>query len=240
MSLLEVCVDDAAGLSAALHGGADRIELCSSLGLGGLTPSAGLMQEAAGLGIPVIALIRPRAGDFVYDAAEERVMQRDIEQAARLGLAGVAIGALSRDGGLDVSMLRRLAGQAAGLQLTLHRAFDLVRDPHGGLEQAVELGFTRILSSGGAPTAAAGAARLAELVGQSRGRIGILAGSGVHAGNVAALLASTGVQEVHASCRGPAVDGDPGLVAFGFAAPDNRPTSADVVRALKRCVEAHR
>lgn len=233
MSVLEVCVDDAAGLEAAVQGGADRIELCSSLDIGGVTASAGLMAEAGKLALPVVALIRPRGGGFVYSAAEERVMQRDIELAAELGLAGVAIGALTPAGALDLAMLRRLAWRAEGLQLTLHRAFDLVRDPAAALEEAIALGFHRVLTSGGALKAPAGAAQLAALVAQSRGRIRILAGSGITPQNVAELVSTTGVDEVHASCRAAEADPAPELVAFGFAGPSGRATSAAVVRELK-------
>ncbi|MCV2370475.1 copper homeostasis protein CutC [Roseateles oligotrophus] len=239
MSLLEVCVDDVAGLNAAIQGGADRIELCSSLAIGGLTPSAGLMAEASHHSVPVVALIRPRSGGFLYSAAEERVMLRDIELAAELGLAGVAIGALTREGSLDLAMLGRLARRAEGLQLTLHRAFDLVRDQTTALEEAISLGFHRILSSGGAPSAPAGAAQLASLVEQSRSRIQILAGSGINSENVAELLFSTGVQEVHASCRTLELEPAPELLAFGFAGPSCRATSAMVVRALKLCILEH-
>ena len=238
--LLEVCVDDVAGLNAAIEGGADRIELCSSLDLGGVTPSAGLMAEAARSGIPVIALIRPRAGGFVYTEAEERVMLHDIELAAELGLAGVAIGALNDDGHLDFALLERLAARAAGLQLTLHRAFDLVPDQVEALEQAIKLGFHRVLTSGGVVHASAGAAQLAALVAQSRGRIRILAGSGITPDNVGALLAAAGVHELHASCRAPGAEPAPELLAFGFAAASrSRHTSAAVVRDLKQRLLAH-
>jgi len=241
MSLLEVCVDDVAGLEAAVQGGADRIELCSSLAVGGLTASAGLMAEAGKLAVPVVALIRPRGGGFVYSAAEERVMLRDIELAAEQGLAGVAIGALTGERRLDLAMLRRLAWHAGGLQLTLHRAFDLVRDPAAALEEAVALGLHRILTSGGALKAPDGAAQLASLVEQSRGRIRILAGSGIDAENAQALLSSTGVHEVHASCRAVGDEPAPELVAFGFAGPSpGRATSAAAVRELKRAILQHR
>jgi len=236
MRLLEVCVDTVEGLQAALQGGADRVELCSSLATGGVTPSAGLMALAAQLPIPVIALIRPRPGGFVYGEAEARVMLRDIELAVELGCAGVALGALTDEGRLDLPLLHRLARRAQGLELTLHRAFDLVLDPIAALEAAVELGFHRILTSGGAPTAAAGAARLATLVEQSRGRIRILAGGGITPGNVNGLLASTKVHEVHASCRDMAVAPSPDLVAFGFAETAVRATSATRVRELKNCL----
>jgi copper homeostasis protein len=239
MRLLEVCVDDVAGLEAAVQGGADRIELCSSLEVGGLTASAGLMAEAGKLAVPVVALIRPRGGGFVYSEAEVRVMLRDIDLAAELGLAGVAIGALTSERTLDLAMLRRLAWHAEGLQLTLHRAFDLVRDPAAALEEAIALGFHRVLTSGGALKAPAGAAQLASLVERSRGRIRILAGSGITAGNVQELLSSTGVHEVHASCRVADVESSPELVAFGFAGPSGRATSATAVRELKRALLEH-
>lgn len=239
MHLLEVCVDDVAGLEAAIQGGADRIELCSSLSLGGVTPSAGLMALAAHLPIPVIALIRPRAGSFVYSEAEERVMLRDIELAAELGLAGVALGALTREGQLDLPMLQRLARRAQGLQLTLHRAFDLVPDPTTALEEIIGLGFHRILTSGAALTASAGAAQLALLVERSRGRIQILAGGGIGPQNVSQLLQSTRVREVHASCRGAASESAADLVAFGFAAGPARLTSTTLIRDLKTRLQRH-
>lgn len=234
--LLEVCVDDIAGLDAAQQGGADRIELCSSLGCGGLTPSAGLMAEAATRNLPVIALIRPRSGGFVYSEAEARIMLRDIALAAELGLAGVAIGALTPERQLDRPQLERLIRAADGrLQLTLHRAFDLVRDPGAALEVAIALGFQRVLTSGGAPSAMAGCAQLAALVRQSQGRIRILAGSGIRPDNVAALLAASGVHEVHASCRMPASEAPAAeLLEFGFCEALVRVTSSDEVQALRR------
>lgn len=234
--LLEVCVDDIAGLEAAQRGGADRIELCSSLGCGGLTPWAGLMAEAATRSLPVIALIRPRSGGFVYSEAEARVMLHDIALAADLGLAGVAIGALTPERQLDRPLLERLIRASDGrLQLTLHRAFDLVREPSDALETAIALGFQRVLTSGSAPTAAAGAAQLAALVRQSQGRIRILAGSGIRPENVAALLAASGVPEVHASCRAPAREApDAELLALGFSEAQAWLCSADTVRAMQQ------
>ncbi len=238
--LLEVCVDDIAGLDAAQQGGADRIELCSNLGCGGLTPSAGLMAEAATRSLPVIALIRPRSGGFVYSEAEARIKLRDIDLAAKLGLAGVAIGALTPERQLDRPLLERLIRAADGrLQLTLHRAFDLVREPAAALKTAIALGFQRVLTSGGAPSAMAGSAQLAALVQQSQGRIRILAGSGIHPDNVAALLAATGVHEVHASCRLPASEAPAAeLLEFGFSEALSRQTSAEEVRAMQQQISS--
>jgi copper homeostasis protein len=148
--LLEVCVDTAEGLEAAIAGGADRIELCSSLGEGGLTPSAGLMALAGRQGVPVRAMIRPRAGDFTFDAAEVAVMCGDIRAARDAGLAGVVIGALDAAGALDRAVLEGLMAAASGMGVTLHRAVDLLPSPREAVEVARALGIDTILTSGGA------------------------------------------------------------------------------------------
>ncbi len=229
--ILEVCVDSAAGLAAAVDGGADRIELCTALALGGLTPSPGAISEAAGCGVPVMAMIRPRAGDFVWSEAELAVMEADICAARVAGLAGVVLGASLPDGRLDVTALRRLAGAAAGMDLTLHRCFDLVPDMSVALEEAVGLGFRRILTSGGARTAAEGAPVIGALVRQAARRIGLMAGAGVTAA-VAPVLLAQGVRELHGSCaENVAVSVKVSEMGFGPAA--ERRTSAALVRALR-------
>ena len=139
--ILEVCVDDADGLAAAIAGGADRIELCSALGVGGLTPTRGFMQLAARSPIPVNAIIRPRIGGFVYSDDEAAIMIADIEAACEAGLAGVVVGASRSDGTLDRAVLERLIKAAATLDVTLHRAFDLVPDFDAAVEMAIDLGF---------------------------------------------------------------------------------------------------
>jgi len=199
-----------------------------------------LMAEAATRSLPVIALIRPRSGGFVYSEAEARVMLRDIALAAELGLAGVAIGALTTERQLDRPLLERLIRAADGhLQLTLHRAFDLVREPSAALETAIALGFQRVLTSGGAPSAWAGCAQLAALVRQSQCRIRILAGSGIRPDKVAALLAATGAHEVHASCRLPASEAPAAeLLEFGFCEALSRQTSAEEVRAMQQQISS--
>lgn len=236
MTRLEVCVDDAAGVGAAVAGGADRIELCSSLSVGGLTPSAGLMALAARGTLPAIALIRPHDRSFSYTGADEAVMHRDVELAAASGLAGVAIGALTSAGDLDRPLLERLArrAQGLGLELTLHRAFDLVHAPEEALETAIELGFARVLTSGGMPSAPAGSTRLAALIRQAQGRICVMPGGGVRPGNVIELLRTTGASDVHASCREPAPMPNPTWAAFGFSGPTHATTSERAVRELKR------
>ncbi len=215
--LLEVCVDTVAGLHAAVANGAGRIELCAALDSGGLTPSAGFMRAASGCGVPVHAMIRPRAGGFAYSAAELAVMEQDIAAARAAGLAGVVIGAARPDGTLDGAALQRLLHAAAGLSVTLHRVFDLAPDLPVALEQSVALGIGRVLTSGGARVAQDGRVALAGLVRAARGRIVVMAGSGVSSANAAGLVRDTGVVEVHASCRKPST-ADPGLAAFGFAA----------------------
>ena len=228
--LLEVCVDTPANLHAAVAAGAGRIELCAALEGGGLTPSAGFMRLAAGAGVPVHALIRPRGGGFGYTAAELDVMAADIAAARGAGLAGIAVGASRADGTLDTDALRRLLRAAEGLSLTLHRAFDLAPDKAAALEDAVALGFARVLTSGGARSAPEGAAMLAALVRQARGRVVVLPGAGITPANAPALLAATGAAELHASCRSPAPASAPGLHALGFT-PD-RPVDPGAVRAL--------
>jgi copper homeostasis protein len=233
--ILEVCVENSAGLKEAVMGGADRIELCSALALGGLTPSAGFMVEAAACGLPVMVMIRPRAGDFVWSEAEVAVMEADIAAAGEAGLAGVVLGASLPDGRLDVRVLERLVAAAQGMDLTLHRCFDLVPDMGAALEEAVALGFRRILTSGGAMAAEAGAARIAALTRQAAGRIVIMPGAGVSAGNAARML-GLGTRELHGSCS-VTVHADGPEVALGFGPATARQTDAATVRAVKRAME---
>ena len=232
---LEVCVDSAEGLAEAVAGGADRIELCAALVLGGLTPSAGVIALAARCGVPVVAMIRPRAGDFVWSEAEVAMMEAEIASVRAAGLAGVVLGASQPDGRLDGAVLRRLVAVARGMELVLHRCIDLAPDMGEALEEAVALGFHRILTSGGETTAEAGAARIGALVAQAAGRITVMPGSGVSPGNAAALK-GLGIAEIHASCS-VQVPVAGRAVEMGFAPPVLRRTSADAVRALRRALE---
>ncbi|TCL95673.1 copper homeostasis protein CutC [Rhizobium sp. PP-WC-2G-219] len=230
--LLEVCVDDAAGLLAAVEGGADRIELCSALSLGGLTPTAGLMQLAGRMPIPVYAMIRPRAGDFVFEETEIAMMETEIDAARQAGLAGVVLGASLADRSLDAACLARLSRRAVNMGRTLHRAFDLVPEQEAALETAIDLGFERILTSGGQKTAAQGIAAITDLVRKAGERLSIMPGSGVTLATVGPLL-GIGVSEVHASCSASVPTADSRLVELGFAPETARRTDAGVVRALK-------
>ncbi len=223
--LVEVCVDTAAGLAAAVAGGADRIELCAGLEVGGLTPSVGLMQAAAGCGVPVYVMIRPRAGGFVYGADEVAVMLADIDAARGIGLAGVVLGASCADGRLDVGVLRTLAAGAWGMGMTLHRVFDLVPDAGEALEVAVSLGFERVLTSGGGVSVVVGRGGLDRAFALAAGRISVMPGAGVSAETVGSLRGLP-LREVHGSCS-VATKAAP----MGFGAP--RQTDAARVRALK-------
>ncbi len=228
---LEVAVDDSQGLAAAVQGGADRIELCSALDLGGLTPSYGLMREAATCGRPAYAMIRPRSGDFCYIKTEIAVMCDDIAAARLCGLQGVVFGALDGQNRLDAEVMAHLMGAAHGLGVTLHRAFDMIDDWRPALELAIDLGVERILTSGGAATAPAGAARLSDILDAAAGRIIIMPGAGISAQTISQLM-HLPLREVHASCSGPVLPSDK-AIAMGFAAKDAKRTDAARVRALK-------
>ena len=233
--MIEVCVDTLAGLEQAVAGGAGRIELCAALDLGGLTPSAGLMRAAAGCGLPVLAMMRPRAGGFCWSPAELALICDDIAAARQAGLAGVVLGASLPDGRLDLPALARMRAAASGMEATLHRCFDLVPDPAAALEAAIDLGFQRVLTSGGALRADQGLAQLRALQDQAAGRILVLPGSGINAANAPLFH---GFTELHASCSAP-VPGHPTLAQFGFQAPQPRETRADLVAALRAAAGGH-
>ncbi len=232
MLILEVCVDSAGGLAAAVAGGADRIELCAGLTLGGLTPSGGFMRSAAHCGVPVVAMIRPRPGDFVYDAADLALAEAEIGAARAAGLSGVVIGANRPDGRLDDAALARLVGVAAGMDIALHRSFDLAPDLAEAVAVVARLGIPRVLTSGGAAKAEAGLDRLAQTIGLAGGRFTVMPGSGVNTGNLGRIVTTLGVREVHSSCS----HGLPqSAVAcdMGFAEPLRGETDAAIVAAMK-------
>ena len=231
--MLEICVDDPEGLAAAIKGGADRIELCSSLDSGGLTPTAGLVAQAALVPVPVYAMIRPRAGNFCFTALEAEAMLHEIDAMRKAGLAGMVLGASAADNRLDIALLRRLTTQADGMGLTLHRAFDLVPDPFEALEQAIDLGFERILTSGQQLKAIDGIDLLQQLVQRASGRISIMPGSGVNVENAQKILQVTGVHEIHSSGRASRPNPDVRSVELGFASSVSSQTSAVNIRQIK-------
>ncbi len=199
--LLEVCVDSLESAREAVRGGADRLELCANLIIGGTTPSPYCIREAAKLGVPVNVLIRPRFGDFLFTDNEKQEQLEQIAQLASLGASGAVVGALKEDGTLDTAFLSACRKAAKGLHLTLHRAFDVCRDAGEALEQAIDLGFDTILTSGQKATAMEGAALLAELVKRADGRIAIMPGSGVNDRNIARLWQETKAQAFHLSAK---------------------------------------
>ena len=199
--LLEICVDSLESALAAQEGGADRLELCGHLLIGGTTPSLGLVRQVLRqVQIPVNVLIRPRFGDFCFTPSEKETTLWEIEQCRALGAGGVVLGALLPDGSLDADFLARCIAVSGGGRHTLHRAFDVCRDPFEALEQAVELGFDTILTSGQQARAEQGIDLLARLTEQAAGRIAILAGSGVGPDNLA-RLADAGVRQFHFSAK---------------------------------------
>lgn len=200
--LLEIASNSVASAMAAQAGGADRIELFDNLAQGGTTPSRGSVAVARdGLRIPLFVLIRPRPGDFHYDAQEADIMLRDIESCRQLGCDGVVIGALEADGAVDVPLCRELVAAAGPLGITFHRAFDAARDLPAAMEQIIGLGCHRILSSGGAASAMAGSPMLRQLATQAAGRIRLMAGAGLDAANIANVATQSGCDELHASAK---------------------------------------
>ncbi|WP_419760097.1 copper homeostasis protein CutC [Acidisoma sp.] len=208
--LVEICVDDVAGALAAEAEGADRIELCSALSEGGLTPSIGLVQAVLGrvrrLGVRI--MIRPRGGNYVFSSEEVDVMLADIAAFRALPKApgvvvGFVCGALTTSGVIDARAIARLKVACGGLPMTFHKAFDVTRDLGAALDTLLGLGIRSVLTSGGSPTAEGGVETLRILVERSAGRVTIIAGGGVRAGNVRALLERTHVPEVHLRAMRP-------------------------------------
>lgn len=199
--LLEVCTGNLQSVTAAVEGGAERIELCSALSLDGLTPSIGLLKTVRERYPQLIihVLIRSTEGDFVYTEEDVRVMEEDIK--ASLPYAdGIVIGALDKEGNIDTEATRRLVEASEGKPVTFHRAFDVCKDPQAALEQIISLGCKRILTSGQQPKAEQGIALLKELQQQAGDRLIIMPGGGVNTENARLILDQTGCMEIHGSC----------------------------------------
>ncbi|GAA4449038.1 copper homeostasis protein CutC [Nibrella saemangeumensis] len=197
--VVEICAYSLESCLVAQRAGAGRVELCSSLSEGGLTPSAGLIQLACRqLSIDLYVMIRPRGGDFLYSDTEFAVMQADIDMAKSLGADGIVLGLLKADGTVDEERTRQLVELAQPLPVTFHRAFDMTRDAGEALEAVIRAGAVTILTSGQQPSAGQGIEQLRQLVHQGSGRINIMAGAGVNRQNVG-LLIEAGVQAVHLS-----------------------------------------
>ncbi len=198
--LVEVAVDSVAAAVMAAELGADRLELCQDLELGGTTPSLGLIEAVrARVTIPMAVMIRPRGGDFVYGPDEVRIMAADIGHAIGAGADGVVVGPLTPSGGIDREGLKRLVAVAGRVPVVFHRAFDVVAEPLEALEVLMAEGVARLLTAGGGATAYEGRGVIGRLVERAGGRLTVIAGGGVTAADVTALVEATGVREVHLS-----------------------------------------
>ena len=200
--LIEAAVESLEAALAAAQGGAHRLELCTELAHGGTTPDLQLLRSCRSqLAIPIFVLVRPRAGDFLYTDAEHRTMLEQIRRAKDAGAHGIVTGALNAAHQVAEDRTTELVDAARPLPVTFHRAFDACRDLPASLEQLIELGVNRLLTSGGAATAAEGAEQIRALVVQAKGRIVILAGGGITPDNVPRVVHETGAREVHFSVK---------------------------------------
>jgi copper homeostasis protein len=229
---LEICLEEPPGAVIAEANGADRVELCTNLAVGGITPRMDavrtVLDSVTTVGVQV--LIRPRPGDFVFDRAEVAGMVRDIEAIGALPRparvrVGFVIGALTAEGQVDTGALTRLLAACGSAPVTFHRAFDAIADQSTALEVLVDHGLHRVLTAGGPGTAEAGTANLATLVEQAQSRITVLAAGSIRAHNVAEIVRRTGVREVHLRAD---------------QSPDSALTSGSVVRAVASQLQSHR
>jgi copper homeostasis protein len=199
---LEICAQSLTSALAAQEGGADRIELCTALEVGGLTPSPATMLEAKRrLTIPVCVLIRPRPGDFIYSDLEYECIKRDVEWCKQHGMDGVVVGILTKEATFDLPKMRELAEIARPMQVVCHRAFDQTPNAAEALEQLIELGFDRVLTSGQAKNVVVGRDILRGLVQQANGRITIMPGNGVNTNNLKDLILHTKATDFHTSAK---------------------------------------
>ena len=201
MSLfIEVCTDSFEGAVIAEKAGADRLELNSGLSVGGLTPSLGTFLEIRkNIYLPIVIMIRPRAGDFYYSEKEFEIILKDFELFASYGAKSFAIGILKNNKELDLKRMKILIKKGGGAEIILHRAFDLTPDPFKTLEMAVDLGIKRILTSAQKKTALKGAELIKRLIEKAEGRIAILPAGGINKSNVEKLISITGVEQIHGS-----------------------------------------
>lgn len=211
---IECCCTSVYEVMEAEAGGAGRVELCENLAVGGVTPSRELLDEVLkSTSLPVNVLVRPRGGDFVYSREEEEQMMESIAMCRELGANGVVIGALRRDGSVDMELVRRMIAAARPLSVTFHRAFDECSEPFAALDDIIALGCDRLLSSGLEESAYDGRELLAALVERAAGRIIIMPGGGVRPSNIYALDATTRAAEFHGSAHGASGRTDRSVVA---------------------------
>ncbi len=203
MVKIEICAGSLRSALNAQQGGAYRVELCDNLKEGGTTSSYGMLLLARkNLSINLFPIIRPRGGDFLYDGLEFEIMKKDVEQCRDLGCDGVVFGILKKDGNIDVERCLELKQAAGNLGTTFHRAFDRCKDPFTALEEIIEMGFERILTSGMENSAIKGASLISKLVEQAKGRISVMPGAGIRPENLKQLIELTGATEFHTSAKG--------------------------------------
>lgn len=206
--IIEIATSDYVTTAAAVAGGADRIELCANLAEGGTTPSYGTIRQCReNFSVALYPIIRNRGGDFYYTSEEFSIMLRDVQLCKELGCDGVVIGLLNRDGTIDIKRTIQLIEAAYPMGVTFHRAFDRCSDPHTALEQLIEAGCERILTSGQQPSVMDGVELVAALQQQANDRIIIMPGSGIRKENIKLLAERTGCTEFHSSLRGKAKGG---------------------------------
>ena len=245
--LLEICVDSFESARRASENGADRIELCGDLLVGGVSPSPFLIEQVVErIQTPVNVLLRPRFGDFCYRDEEKQILLREVAFCAGAGVNGVVIGALTPEGDLDVPFLSRCMAEAGDLEVTLHRCFDVCRDPFAALDTACDLGIQTILTSGQRATAPEGVENLKALCRHAADRIHLLAGSGVSAANIPMLHRQTGIRHFHLSAKSP----EPGPMTYRregvpMGLPmasefDRQYASPEAIRSARRAVDSLR
>jgi copper homeostasis protein len=209
-ALLEVCVNTPDEVFVAAEAGADRVEFCRKLSAGGLTPSVSAVRfVSSSLSIPLVAMVRPRSNGYVYSRADVQEMSRDVAAMVAAGAKGVAVGALTAGGLLDVVAMKEFVQAASGADVVCHRAFDGVGNRAIELERLIELGVRRVLTSGGGKSALHGAEEITRLIQQARGRIEILPGGGIEPQMIRDLVVATGCNQIHGSFSNPGPDGEP-------------------------------
>jgi copper homeostasis protein len=200
--IIEIASADFASTEAAVKGGADRIELCSALSEGGLTPSFGLIKTCRQqFSLPLFPIIRPRSGDFLYNDEEYSIITKDLDLCKELGCDGIVVGFLKKDGNIDKRRIAKIVERAYPMEVTFHRAFDRCVDPFKALEEIIEAGCQRILTSGQQPTAIEGVDTIKKLISVANNRIVIMPGSGIKKENIQAIAELTGAEEFHAALR---------------------------------------
>lgn len=233
---LEVCCDHLESALIAQKSGADRIELCSSLSTGGLTPSLPMVQMVKeSLSIPVMVLVRPRAGNFYYTAKEKELILREVEALNKINIDGVVVGALTKDKTIEVAFMKEVKKAAGKMELTFHRAFDFVKDEKLALQQIIDLDFDRILTSGLAKTALLGKNILKTLIERIGDELIIMPGSGINAGNIQQIMDYCNPREIHLSAKKSILETN-NQSAFNI---DYYLTDEEALKKIKKIVNSH-